>query len=170
MTELKDIDIKILSALMKNAKTSDRKLAKKFGVSQPTITRRRSKLEKEGKLSYRLVPELQKLGFEVMSFIFVIWKPEIRFNAHNKEVFLERVHEFISKNPEIVFASSGEGLEMTRMAITVHRSFSDYVDFRRRFESEWGQYYGRMETFTISLESDQVIQQLTFERLFSNLQ
>jgi len=168
MTKLKDIDQKILSALLKNAKTSDRRLAKKVGVSQPTITRRRARLEKEGKLSYRLIPELKELGFEIMTFIFLFWETKY-YEGTKREEFLKRVKEFFSKNPEIVFASSGQGLEMTRMAITVHRSYSDYVAFRRRFESKWSKYYGRMATFTISLESDQVIQHLTFEQLFSNL-
>jgi len=45
MTKLKVIDYKILFELTKNSKISDRKLAKKVGVSQPTITRRRAKLE-----------------------------------------------------------------------------------------------------------------------------
>ena len=40
MQNLKSIDYKILFALMKNSKISDRQLAKEIGVSQPTVTRR----------------------------------------------------------------------------------------------------------------------------------
>jgi DNA-binding Lrp family transcriptional regulator len=47
MSTLKDVDLKILSELMKNSKASDRQLAKKIGVSQPTVTRRRARLERE---------------------------------------------------------------------------------------------------------------------------
>ena len=62
MTDLKGIDFKILSELLKNSKMSDRKLAKKIGVSQPTVTRRRAKLEKDVIDCYTLIPEWEKLG------------------------------------------------------------------------------------------------------------
>jgi len=166
MTILKDLDRKILSELLKNAKTSDRRLAKKVGVSQPTITRRRARLEKDGKLSYKLIPELKELGFEIMTFTFLIWKPLNHLELTKDPNFMKKVHEFISKNPEIVFASSGQGLGMTRLVITVHRSFAEYVSFRRKLELEWGGYIERLETFNISLGSDQVILQLTFGQLF----
>lgn len=165
MNRIKEIDQKIISELVKNAKTSDRTLAKKVGVSQPTITRRRARLEKEGKLSYRLIPELEKLGFEIMAFIFVIWKPSKHMELIKDEEHMKRIRGFLSKNPEIVFASSGQGLEMTRLTITVHRSYSDYVTFRQKLESEWGDCFERLETFTISLKSDLIIRPLTFKHL-----
>jgi DNA-binding Lrp family transcriptional regulator len=42
------LDLKLIAELMKNSKQSDRELAKKLGVSQPTVTRTRTRLEKEG--------------------------------------------------------------------------------------------------------------------------
>lgn len=47
MPQLKDIDFRILAELMGNSKTSDRKLARTIGVSQPTVTRRRANLERD---------------------------------------------------------------------------------------------------------------------------
>lgn len=57
MTKLRDIDFKVLSELMKNAKMSDRQLAKKIGSSQPTITRRRMFLEREAIDGYTAIPQ-----------------------------------------------------------------------------------------------------------------
>mgnify|MGYP006271117405 CR=1 FL=1 len=45
---LKDVELRIVAELMKNSRRSDRELAKVVGVSQPTVTRTRSRLEKEG--------------------------------------------------------------------------------------------------------------------------
>ena len=60
---IRDIELKILSELMKNARISDRELAKKIGVSQPTVSRIRSRLEKEGYIrGYTVLPNLRKLG------------------------------------------------------------------------------------------------------------
>jgi DNA-binding Lrp family transcriptional regulator len=45
---LKDVELKLLSELLKDSRRSDRELAKVVGVSQLTVTRVRSKLEKSG--------------------------------------------------------------------------------------------------------------------------
>lgn len=45
---MKDIEVRIISELMKNSRRSDRELAKAIGVSQPTISRTIKRLEKEG--------------------------------------------------------------------------------------------------------------------------
>ena len=71
MTKLKDIDFKILFGLMKNSKISDRKLAKTVGVSQPTVSRRRARLEKELIDGYTVIPKWGKLGYEILAFTFV---------------------------------------------------------------------------------------------------
>lgn len=53
---------------MKNAKLSDRDLAKKIGSSQPTVTRTRKKLEKKGYIKeYTIILNFEKLGFKLMA-------------------------------------------------------------------------------------------------------
>ena len=64
--------IKLLYEMMKNAKRSDRKIAKIIGVSQPTITRMRQRLEKAGYIrDYTVIPNLEKLGYEIAAFTFM---------------------------------------------------------------------------------------------------
>ena len=64
--------------LLKNSKESDRKLARKLGVSQPTITRTRNKLEREGFIrSYTIFPNWRKLGFEILALTFVKMDPAV---------------------------------------------------------------------------------------------
>jgi len=72
---LREIDWKVLSELMKNAKLSDRELAKKIGSSQPTVTRTRRKLEKEGYIrEYTLIPNFHRLGYEILAVTFFKYK------------------------------------------------------------------------------------------------
>ena len=64
---MKDIELKLISELMKNSRRSDRELAKQLRVSQPTVTRLRSKLEKEGIIKeYTMIPDFAKIGYEIM--------------------------------------------------------------------------------------------------------
>jgi DNA-binding Lrp family transcriptional regulator len=45
---MKEVVLKLLAELLNDSRKSDRELAKAIGVSQPTVTRTRLKLEKEG--------------------------------------------------------------------------------------------------------------------------
>ena len=55
---LKELERKLLSELIKNSHRSDRELAKAIGSSQPTTTRLRNKLEKEGYIrEYTIIPK-----------------------------------------------------------------------------------------------------------------
>ena len=56
---------KLLIELLRNSKESDRKLAKKLGVSQPTITRVRGKIERDG-LGQARVELLHPLDVQVL--------------------------------------------------------------------------------------------------------
>ncbi|MCW3982010.1 MAG: Lrp/AsnC family transcriptional regulator, partial [Candidatus Bathyarchaeota archaeon] len=60
---MKKIDSRILAELMRNSKVSDRQLAKRVGVSQPTITRRRARLEKGIINGYTTIPHWANLGY-----------------------------------------------------------------------------------------------------------
>ncbi|MFZ0965605.1 MAG: Lrp/AsnC family transcriptional regulator, partial [Candidatus Bathyarchaeia archaeon] len=60
---MKKVELNLISELMKNSRQSDRNLAKVIGVSQPTVTRIRNKLEKEGYIrEYTMIPDFSKLG------------------------------------------------------------------------------------------------------------
>ncbi|HJW97755.1 MAG TPA: Lrp/AsnC family transcriptional regulator, partial [Candidatus Bathyarchaeia archaeon] len=69
---MKDVELRLISELMKNSRRSDRELAKVLGISQPTVTRARTKLEKDGLIrEYTLIPDFKKLGFHIMALIFL---------------------------------------------------------------------------------------------------
>jgi len=166
MTKLKDIDLKILSGLMKNSKISDRKLAEIIGVSQPTVTRRRAKLEKEGMLKYTAIPNFAKLGFEILAISFYSWTPEATCNLSEKqEEIMNKLSAFLSKHKNIIFTSNGRGFGMERVMISVHVSYSDYTELMNAVDMEWGSYLNQAKSFIISTKIDIVGRHLGFEYL-----
>src|SRR4030043_995608 len=64
---LKAIEIRLVSELMKNSRRSDRELARILGVSQPTVSRTISRLEKQGIIKeYTMIPDFKKLGYNIL--------------------------------------------------------------------------------------------------------
>ncbi len=162
---MKEVDTKIIAGLMKNSKVSDRKLADSLGVSQPTITRRRARLEEELSFNYTLIPDFAKMGMEIMAFQFAQWKPEAFRTPDQQKEFTERINEYIAGHPNLIFISSGQGFGMSRMAISIHKSYSHYVQFESEFAEKFGKYAIRRESFLISLKSDRISRPLTFKYL-----
>jgi len=126
---MKDIGLKLLAELMRNSKTSDRELATKLGVSQPTVSRIRAKLEKEGFIKeYTLIPDFRKLGFEIMAVTMVRLKRELsQEEIHKIRKFADG---FLEKNPfAYLMAVDGHGLGYDRILISFHENYSDFVKF-----------------------------------------
>jgi DNA-binding Lrp family transcriptional regulator len=131
---LSDLDKKVLKELLRNAKTSDRSLAKKLNVSQPTLTRVRNELEREGYIRrYTILPDFRKLGFELIAFTFVKMNPQIQSK-------IEDVKKYANQWPNAIYTSRGEGMGMTGMIISVHRDYRDYLQKLTIFRRDWGQY------------------------------
>ena len=167
MSKLKDIDYQILAELMTNAKTSDRKLGKKLGVSQPTVTRRRARLEQKGLLGYTAIPKFEELGFEIMAFSFFQYNQEVRKLQSNH--LAKKIEETLEQHPNIIFASSGQGLGFQGVSVSIHQDYADYVEFIRATKEEWGEWVSSINSFTVSLSSDNVIRPFTFQYLMKHI-
>ena len=64
--ELNEIDIKILKALLEDARFSSRQIAKNVGVSVGTVLSRIKKMEDEGIIKgYSVILDHEKLGYEL---------------------------------------------------------------------------------------------------------
>ena len=62
---------KLLLELLKDSKRSDREIAKVLGVSQPTVSRMRQRLVKEGMIKeFTVIPDFVKMGYEIMAISF----------------------------------------------------------------------------------------------------
>ena len=160
---MKDIELRLVSELIKNSRRSDRQLAKALGVSQPTVTRTRVRLEKQGLIDYSAVPDLAKLGFGIISV--TLGKRDYQ---KYPEINLQKAKDFAERHPEIIFGASGNGLGYDRISVSIHRSYSDYSKFVQEVRNEW---VGIMDvdSFLISLRSKEVVQPLSLKRFANHL-
>lgn len=151
---MKDIELKLISELMKNCRRSDRELSRAVGVSQPTVSRIIKKLEEAEVLGeYSALPNLPKLGYEIIAVVF----GKRDFENH-PEINVQKARDFSKRHPNIIFGATGEGLGFDRISISIHKNYSDYAKFVKDIRDEWT---GIMDisSFLIDLTSKAVVQQ-----------
>ena len=160
---LKDIELKLISELMKNSRRSDRELAKAIGISQPTVSRVRMRLEKEGLIDYSAVPDLAKLGFEIVA----VTLGKRNYQKH-PDVNLQKAKDFAERHPNIIFGASGNGLGYDRISVSIHRNYSDYSKFIQEIQNEWAGIMD-VDSFIISLKSKEIVQPLSLKHFADHL-
>ncbi len=156
----KELRKKLLVELIKNSRRSDRDLARVLGSSQPTISRNRRKIEREGLItSYTIIPDWGKLGFEILAFTFTRMRPEIL-----SEEMIGKVKEYAAKFPNAIFATTGEGLGMTGLIVSLHEDYRDYAQKLAIFRMDWGKYMEDIKSF-VTVTGEGTIKDFSFKYL-----
>ena len=136
---------KLLFALIKNSKRSDRELAKALQISQPTVTRLRKILEKEAIKQYTVIPNLSYLGFEIIAFTFSRTKQLV-------DPLWDKGRKWATGQPNVMFVSTGQGMDADAIMVSVHKDYADFVKFYQNFRRDWGDYLQNFRTFLISVK------------------
>jgi len=157
---MKDIELRLVCELIRNCRKSDRELAKAIGVSQPTVSRIRRRLEKEEVISYGAMPDLGKLGYEMIAMTFARWNRE-----QHSDTRVAKAKDFITKHPNIIFVSTGIGLDSDRIAISAHKNYSDYAQYLAEIRTEWAELMRITGSFIISINSDNVLRPISLRYL-----
>lgn len=142
---VKDKMKKVLCELLKDSGRSDRELAKKLGVSQPTVSRLRNKLMNEGVIKqFSVVPDLKALGFELIAVT--------SFTSKISDEMTERAIKWTKAKPSVLFAAGAEGTGRNFLMISVHRNYTEYHNFISEAKNEAGGLATGYDTMLISLE------------------
>ena len=145
---LEELSRKLLRELLKDSKRSDRDLARVLGVSQPTVTRARHKLERKGTIQdYTIIPDFSQMGFEILALTFVKMRSEILTPDTMKEA-----QKYAHKFPNAIFASTGEGMGMTGVIISFHKDYTDYHHKLNLLRVDWKDFAEDIQSFIISLK------------------
>ena len=149
--------LKLLFELMKNSKRSDREIAKIIGVSQPTITRMRQRLEKKAIVEYTVIPDWKELGFEIVAFTFV--------KATRRPELNERAQKWAMKNPNVIFAAGGEGMGMDYAMISFHKNFSDFSSFITNLRVNWAENLQDLQSFLMTADGERKVKPFSLKYL-----
>lgn len=149
--------LKLLFELMKNAKRSDREIAKIIGVSQPTITRMRQRLEKTAIVDYTVIPDWTELGFEIMAMTLV--------KAKGMSDSTEKAKKWAMSNANVVFAAGGEGMGMDYSIISFHKNYSDYSSFIDNLKTVWAENLQDLQSFLMATGEERTVKPLSLKYL-----
>jgi len=165
---LKPIERKMIAELLRNSRRSDRELAKAIGASQPTATRIRSKLEKEGYVKeYTAVPYFSKIGYTILALTFMKLDPKLTIEEFEK--FRERHQPQLSKrNYGIILAKRGMGIGFDAVIISLHENYTSYDEFRHYLQRNMSEYINNMGAFLCNLEEKSNLE-LTFSLLANQI-
>jgi DNA-binding Lrp family transcriptional regulator len=162
--KLKPLDYKLLFELMKNAKRSDRQLAKLLRVSQPTVSRRRAFIEKELIDGYTAVPKWKKLGYEILAITLIKTKSSLASKEKYAAV-RKRGLEWLMKQPNIIMSGGCRGMGVSAFMISVHKSYSDYDEFMYRYRLELADTVDDLQTVIVNLAGREILKPLNLKYL-----
>jgi DNA-binding Lrp family transcriptional regulator len=162
MKELNSIDRKLLIELMKNAKRSDREIAKVLGSSQPTITRRRARLEKDFIDGYTILPKWRNIGFRLVAFTFV--KSNIEYvEPEKRKASLSKVKKWFAEQPNVIVAIQGQGMGWDGIIISVHSDYLDFAEWKRKHNSECSEFLVETQSFISDWNPTTFVKPLSFK-------
>ena len=156
MKQINEIDRKILAGLLRNSKESDRKLAKIIGVSQPTVTRRRARLEKEAISSYTLIPKWVKLGFKLLVIKF-IKSSGARTSPEQLKETLEKSKKWMKQHPNVLLCAGCRGMNVDGFMISIHKDYSEFDKFMRDHNLALGRYLDDVQNVIVNLDGGQIL-------------
>jgi len=153
---VKAVELRLIAELVKDGRRSDRELAKILGISQPTVRRIRTRLEKEGLIEYTVIPNFAKMGFEILAF--TIGKFDI--GKHLYDAGLAK--NFVARRPQVIFAAGGMGAGFNRIAVSVHKNFPEYSKFAEEGRVHWSDLMS-ISHFVVDLKGESILQPLSFQ-------
>lgn len=141
--------IKLLREMIRNSRRSDRELAKALGTSQPTVTRNRKLLDPYIR-SYTVVPNFNKIGYEILAITFAKAKS---YDKQDIKDQLDLAAKWVKDHPNIVFSSDGEGMGKDVVMVSLHKDYSKYADFMRECTASFSKYVAEVQSFIVSLKT-----------------
>lgn len=136
---------RVLRELLKDSSRSDRELAKGLRVSQPTVSRVRNRLVKDGVIrQFTVIPDFNALGFELLAIT--------SFTSRESKEIEEKARKWTASKPNVVLAAAARGQGRNSVMISFHKNYSDYFNFISEVKGLGGNEVTGYDTLLVSLQ------------------
>jgi DNA-binding Lrp family transcriptional regulator len=149
---LTDSELRLISELMRDSRRSDRELARTLGISQPTVTRIRNRLEKEGYLrEYTVIPDFNKLGYHIFAVTFFRWKEGLdeKEKEEARKWILEQAPSVLSN---AIVMERGLGLGCDAFVGLFYKDYASYQNTLNEMKAVPFVDTNRLESFLVNLD------------------
>jgi len=162
---MKEVELKLVIELLKNSHRSDRELARAIGVSQPTLSRARERLEKQGAIKeYTIIPDYVQLGFALMSLTFTKMRGQL--SKQIMDELKKQAGNTMSEHPTaLILGNTGIGCNADYVAIAFHKDYSEYMEFMSDIRQFPNVNIDETRSFLIDLIDKNQFQPLSFYHL-----
>jgi DNA-binding Lrp family transcriptional regulator len=162
---MREVELKLISELVKNSRRSDRDLAKTIGISQPTVTRLRTRLEKEGYIKeYTMIPDFAKLGYEILAITFIKLKKALSQEEAEKARETTR-QKLIKSRFGTIMLERGMGLGYDGVIVSFYKNYSNYMEHMNTIKEYALIELAEIDSFIINLKDEIQYRPITFSFL-----
>lgn len=166
---MKDIELKLISELMKNSRTTDKELAKAIGVSTQAASKTRKELEKEGYfLEYAAIPNFGKLGYHLFALTFASFKKGLS-GKQMDDARKQALEQAPTAPLNVVLIERGTGLNHDAVIASFHKDYSSYVKLTQVLKSNPYMDLSKMESFLVNLDDEVRYRPLTLSKLAQHM-
>lgn len=119
----------VLYALVKYPDMNDGEIAKKVSMTRQSVNKMRKKFEEEGLIKLMRIPDMKKLGFEVMLFVHVSINPKFTMGERK-----EGIRHVLTSYPGIVFLLASN---LETVVLGVAKTFTELKKSYNMFLSQY---------------------------------
>lgn len=121
---LNDNTLRVLRALVKNARTSDNEISREIGISQVAVSKIRNKLEKKDVIKgYTVLMNFNMLDYKFGTVFLLLWNSNYWRNHKENEKIMFDVIDTMKKN--LIFMNSLNSSQYDSIFIMVFKTFEE---------------------------------------------
>lgn len=167
--QMKDVELKLVSELMKNSRRTDQELAKAIGVSTQAVSKTRRKLEEDGYfLEYTAIPNFSKAGYHLLALTFTSYKKDLSGKVKD-EARRQAAEQAPIALLNAVLIERGFGMNHDAVIASFHKDYSSYTNFTRVLKSNPYLDSSKLESFLVNLDDDVRYRPLTLSTLAQHM-
>lgn len=104
-------------------------------------------------------------GFEIIAFTFVKSPTEEHQKPEKYEEAVKKTRQWFMKQPNVVFASVGEGLGWDHIYVSLHKNYSEFAQLKRKHDTELSNLITNSQRFIADMNPKVILKPLNLKYL-----